>query len=240
VNVWSGSQEGTATRIGIELAAVAILAIIAVLVFNPTLGAAVTALVVIVIIALEVILILALLGLFPRIRSWWQERRSQRRLNRSPMLVEEMRRLVRRTKDTLYENRVGSLLNLARTFTESDESLPNELLRYGRAFEGLVSLSNITSRWDRIRFTVLVRSVADHFGILQSVLDRAYPIVARAQVSEVSVATWETFREHYNQLRSDWQRLSGEMLKVIGLDAEVPGEPARSLTPIAIDRLRGT
>ena len=101
-------------------------------------------------------------------------------------------------------------------------------------------MSQTSTPWDRSRFATLVRSVVEHFGIAQSVLDRLYTIVAHAKVSEESVATWETFKERYNQLRNEWQRLSNEMLAVIGLDAGVPGEPARSLTPIAIDRLRGT
>src|SRR5438552_14549214 len=93
VSMWSGSQEGTATRIGVEVAAVAILAIIAFAVFNPSLGPSVTALVVAVLVALEVVTILALLGLFPKIRSWLQNREWQRRLNRHPTLVPEMVRL---------------------------------------------------------------------------------------------------------------------------------------------------
>src|SRR2546427_4923167 len=121
--MWSGSQEGTATRIGVEVAAVAILAIIAVVVFNPSLGPSVTALVVVVIVALEVITILALLGLFPRIRSRLQDRGSQRRLNRHPTLVPEMIRLVQRTQYALYENSAGSLLNVSRIFTAPDEGL---------------------------------------------------------------------------------------------------------------------
>jgi len=236
--MWSGSQEGTATRIGVEVAAVAILAIIAVLVFNPSLGPSVTAVVVVALVALEVTTILALLGLFTRIRSWLHDRRSERQLNRHPTLVPEMVRLVQRTRDTLYENRVGSLLNMARVLTETDGDLPNEVLRYERAFRGLLSMSQARGRWDRIRFATLMRSVVDHFGIVQSVLDRLYTIVAHAEVSEESVATWETFKERYNQLRNDWQRLSDEMLAVIGLSAEVPGEPARSLNPIGIDRFR--
>ncbi len=203
-----------------------------------SLGPSVTAFVVVVIVALDVITILALLGLFPRIRSWLRDRRDQSRLNRNPMLVAEMVRLVQRTKDALYENRVGSLLNLARVFTEPDESLPNEVQRYRRAFEGLVGMSQVRGRWDRIRFSLIVRNVVEHFGIVQSVLDRLYNIVAHAKVSEESVAMWETFRERYNQLRNDWQHLSDEMLSVVGLSAEVPGEPARSLNPIGIDRLR--
>src|SRR2546422_5717111 len=113
--VWSGSQEGTATRIGVEVAAVAILAIIAVVVFNPSLGPSVTALVVVVLVALDAVTILALLGLFPRIRSWLHDRSSQRRLNRHPTLVPEMIRLVQRTQYALYENAIGSLLNVSRT-----------------------------------------------------------------------------------------------------------------------------
>src|SRR5207247_7542446 len=44
-NMWIGDRDATATRIGIEVAAVAILAIIAVVIFNPSLGPSVTALV---------------------------------------------------------------------------------------------------------------------------------------------------------------------------------------------------
>src|SRR6266581_4500533 len=236
--MWSGSQEGTATRIGVEVAAVAILAIIAVVIFNPSLGPSVTALVVVVLVALDVITILALLGLFLGIRSWLHDRRSQWRLNRNPTLVPEMVRLVQRTGDILYGNGAGNLLNLTRVFTEPDENLPNEVRRYGRAFQGLSQLSQTRTPWDRSRFATLVRNVVEHFGIVQSVLDRLYTIVAHAKVSEESVAAWETFKERYNQLRNDWQRLSNEMLAVIGLDAGVPGEPARSLYPIGIDRLR--
>jgi len=236
--MWIGDRDATATRIGIEVAAVAILAIIAVVIFNPSLGPSVTALVFVVLVALDVITILALLGLFPKIRSRLRDRRDQSRLNRNPMLVAEMVRLVQRTKDALYENRVGSLLSLARVFTQPDESLANEVQRYRRAFEGLVGISQVRGRWDRIRFALIVRNVVEHFGIIQSVLDRLYDTVAHAKVSEESVAMWETFRERYNQLRNDWQRLSDEMLSVVGLSAEVPGEPARSLSPIGIDRLR--
>jgi hypothetical protein len=235
--VWSGGQDGT-TRIGVEVAVGGVLAVVAFLVVNPSLGPSVTAFVVIVIVALDVITILALLGMFPRIRSWWQDRRARRRLNRDPILVPEMGRLVQRTRDALYENSVGSLLNMSRVFTQPEETLPNEVLRYERAFRGLLQMSQTRAPWDRSRFATLVRSVVEHFGIVQSVLDRLYTIVARAKVSEESVANWETFRERYNQLRSDWKRLSDQMLAVVGLDATVPGEPARSLTPVAIDRLR--
>jgi hypothetical protein len=103
---------------------------------------------------------------------------------------------------------VGTLFNLAGVFTEPDKSLANEVQRYRRAFEGLVQMSQSRGRWDRSRFATLVRSVVEHFGITQSVVDRLYTIVARAKVSEESVANWETFRERYNQLRTDWQRLS--------------------------------
>ena len=234
------SEEGTATKIGIQVAAFAVLSVLAVLVFNPSLGPNVTAFVVTVIIALELLLILALLGAFPRIRTWLQDRRSRRILNRHPMLVPEMVRLVQRTQVALYENTAGSLLNVSRIFTGTDEPLPNEVLRYRRAFQGLLQMSQARTPWDTSRFSTLVRSVVEHFGIAQSVLDRLYPIVSHAQVSEESIATWETFKERYNQLRSEWQRLSNEMLAHVGLSAEIPGEPARSLTPIAIDRLRGT
>src|SRR5438445_3006281 len=214
--MWSGSQEGTPTRIGIEVASVAILAIIAVLIFNPSLGPSITALVVVVLVALVVVRLLALLGLFPRIRSWLHDRRSQKRLNRHPTLVPEMVRLVQRTQYALYENSVGTLLNVSRTLTAPDESLPNEVLRYRRAFQGLLQLSQTRTPWDRSRCATLVRSVVEHFWIAQAVLDRLYTIVAHAKVSEDSVATWETFKERYNQLRNEWQRLSNEMLAVMG------------------------
>src|SRR5438876_11637484 len=94
--VWSGSQEGTATRIGVEVAAVAILAIIAVLVFNPSLGPFVTAVVVLALVVLEVITIFALLVLFSKIRSWWRDRRDETKLNRHQILVPAMVQLVQR------------------------------------------------------------------------------------------------------------------------------------------------
>jgi hypothetical protein len=66
-----------------------------------------------------------------------------------------------------------------------------------------MQLSQTRTPWDRGRFATLVKSVVEHFGVAQAVLDHLYTIVAHATFSEESVATWETLKERYNQLRNE-------------------------------------
>lgn len=234
--MWGGDRDATATRIGVEVAAVTILGIIALLLFNPTLGPSGTVLVVVVLIGLDVVLILALLGAFPRIRAWWQDRRSRVRLNRDLFLVREMVRLISRTNDALYENRVGSLLYMTSLLTMPDQTLMNEVQRYAQALRGLVDMSQTRGPWTPNRFALLVRTVVTHFQLAESVLDRLYAVAANKEVTDNSLAVWESFREQYNQLRSDWQRLSDRMQATIHRDAQVRGAPARALQPLRVTR----
>lgn len=234
-HVWGGT-EGSATRIGVEVASFTILAIVALSLFNPSLGPLLTAVSVAVLAGLDALVIMALLGLFPRIRNWRRDRKSKTTLNKHPTLIPEMVRLVQRTHYALYENATGNLRNISETFPSPDKSLANEVERYGQAFQGLVEMSQTQGRWDRGRFTTLVRSVVAHYAIADSVLDRLQNLVAPAAVSVKSVAVWENFKETYNKLRTDWQRLSDEMNALLGSGVHVPGSPAHSLHPASVAR----
>lgn len=194
-------------------------------------GPVATGLVVAILLAFDSLFLLMLLGALPRFRDRVQERRSSRRISHDPLLLPELQRLAQQTKRALYENGQGTMLYLSRLFTAPDEALPNEILGHARLFEALRYLSETKSSWNRIHLVSVVRGIVDHFGVADSVLERVYRIVSRAEVDEASVAEWETFRERYNQLRGAWERYSEHMFGVIGLSASIPGQPARVLNP---------
>src|SRR5438309_529361 len=138
--MWGERQEGTTTRVGVEVAVGTVLGIIGLLLFNPLLGPFVSVLLALVLVGLDTVVILALLGVFPRVRSWWSDRRVRRRLNRHPTLVAEMVRLVQRTHDILYQNEYGTLVGVTRSITETASHVPDEAFRYGLTFQMVMDM----------------------------------------------------------------------------------------------------
>jgi hypothetical protein len=230
-----GSAEKSG-RIGIEVFVLTFIAVAGLVFFNPTLGPVLTAITVAVLLVFDLLFLFALLGVLTRLKERVRDWRFAGRLRRDPVLVPDLRRLAQETKRVFYENAEGTMLYVTRMFTEPDASLRDEILERGRLFRHLLYLSETRARWERVRLVTVVRAIVEHFGVADSVLERLYRIVSRAEVDEPAVAQWETFRERYNQLRDAWKRYSERMFAVTGLSATIPGQPARSLNP---SRVRG-
>lgn len=182
--------------------------------------------------------LLALLGTPRRVREWRVERRFHKALNKTSRLVPDLQEMVSETDDLLYENRQGSLFNLATRITERSANLDDldrrRLVEYqfrvlAAEFKMMQELAESVKSWERLPFVYFVRRIGEHFQLVDPVMEICTDIGTFATLEHDILTSWESFKENYNQLRSRWGTYFRRVPGATGLHVQIKGEPARSM-----------
>ena len=170
---------------------------------------------------------------FPgRFRDWRRKRRQVRALNGPSHLKPDLARLTEATAMLVYENRVGTLLYVARSI-EGKAGKPDHIgprvAAFGEHYQVIRDLGQWQKYWDSTPFVYFIRDAVAQFREIDSILDACYDLAQTVVIPPEIIKQWEVFKEQYNQLRLQWQGYFGRIAGAIGLTVNMLGSPARSL-----------